>query len=219
MENTLLNGNVAKRAPHAEALPKPVLHPVLDHDSDEEKMVTIRHHFGKIMETLGLDLNDASLRDTPQRVAKMFVKELFQGLDDRNFPTITTFPNDYGYREMLVEKNISLYSCCEHHFLPIIGRAHVAYFPMEKVVGLSKLNRLVQFHARRPQVQERLTMQIAESLKDVLGTDDVAVHITADHLCVAARGVEDTHSATTTSYFGGLFQRTEERQAFLDAVR
>lgn len=219
MENTLLNGNAAKRAPHAEALPNPVLHPVHDHDNDEEKMAAIRYHFGKIMETLGLDLNDASLRDTPKRVAKMFVKELFTGLDQRNFPAITTFPNDYGYREMLVEKNISLYSCCEHHFLPIIGRAHVAYFPKDKVVGLSKLNRLVQYHARRPQVQERLTVQIAESLKEVLGTEDVAVHITADHLCVASRGVEDTHSATTTSHFGGRFQRTEERQAFLEAVR
>ena len=218
MEKELLNGNAAKRATHTEAWSNPVLHPMHDHDADEEKMVAIRHHFGKIMETLGLDLNDASLRDTPKRVAKMFVKELFTGLDQRNFPAITTFPNDYGYREMLVEKNISLYSCCEHHFLPIIGRAHVAYFPKDKVVGLSKLNRLVQYHARRPQVQERLTVQIAQSLKEVLGTEDVAVYITADHLCVAARGVEDTHSATTTSHFGGRFQRTEERQAFLHAV-
>ncbi len=153
------NGNAAETlqevnvAHHLHSVPKVL--------SEEEKIAVIRQHFGKIMKTLGLDMNDDSLRDTPQRVAKMFVKEVFSGLDERNFPTITTFANTYGYTEMLVEKDITLHSFCEHHFLPIIGKAHVAYFPGKKVVGLSKLNRLVGYYAKRPQVQERLTMQIA----------------------------------------------------------
>ena len=195
------------------------LHTVHHAATDEEKIATIRLHFAKIMEALGLDLADLSLRETPQRVAKMFVKEVFSGLDYRNFPSITTFPNDYGYGEMLVEKNISLHTFCEHHFLPIIGKVHVAYFPGEKVVGLSKLNRLVKFYARRPQVQERLSVQIAEGLQHMLGTEDVAVYIEADHLCVAARGVEDTRSATVTSFFGGRFKTPVERKGFLDAVK
>lgn len=182
-------------------------------------MAVIRHHFAKIMEALGLDLTDDSLRDTPKRVAKMFVQEVFSGLDEGNFPDITTFPNDYGYEGMLVEKNISLHTFCEHHFLPIIGKVHVAYMPTARVVGLSKLNRLVKHYARRPQVQERLTVQIAEGLQRVLGTEDVAVYIKADHLCVAARGVEDTRSATVTSFFGGRFRETEERRGFFEAVR
>ena len=191
------------------------LHPVQKLLSDEEKIAVICQHFGKIMETLGLDISDDSLRDTPQRVAKMFVKEVFSGLDERNFPTITTFDNSYGYSEMLVEKDITLHSFCEHHFLPIIGKAHVAYFPGKKVVGLSKLNRLVGYYAKRPQVQERLTMQIAQGMQEVLGTEDVAVYIAADHQCVASRGVEDTKSSTITSYFGGRFREAENRQAFL----
>ncbi len=196
---------------HLHAVPKP--------HSEEEKMATIRQHFAQIMETLGLDLTDPSLRETPQRVAKMFVKEIFSGLDERNFPAITTFPNNYGYEEMLVEKHISLHTFCEHHFLPIIGKVHVAYFPGEMVVGLSKLNRLVKFYARRPQVQERLTVQIAEGMQRVLGTEDVAVYIEADHLCVAARGVEDTRSATVTSFYGGRFKEPVQRKNFLESIR
>lgn len=207
----------------AEALPKVnvehYMRPVRRTLSDEEKIATIKEHFGKIMETLGLDLNDDSLRDTPQRVAKMFVKEVFSGLDERNFPSITTFENNYGYSEMLVEKNITLHSFCEHHFLPITGVAHVAYFPGKKVVGLSKLNRLVGYYSKRPQVQERLTMQIAQGMQEVLGTEDVAVYIEADHQCVASRGVEDTQSSTVTSYFGGRFRQAEERRAFLRELK
>ncbi len=203
----------------ATATTAPHLHSIACAPSAEEKMAVIRHHFGKIMEALGLDLNDPSLHETPQRVAKMFVEEVFSGLDVRNLPKITTFPNDYGYGEMLVEKNISLYTFCEHHFLPIIGKVHVAYFPGEKVVGLSKLNRLVRHYARRPQVQERLTMQIANGMQKVLGSEDVAVYIEADHLCVAARGVEDTKSATVTSFFGGRFRNPEGRGEFLRSIR
>lgn len=216
MRTAQANGRAAAQVPGS---PVPVLHAVGHGDGDEQKIAAIRHHFAQIMEALGLDLTDESLRETPQRVAKMFVKEVFSGLDERNFPKITTFPNDYGYGEMLVEKNISLHTFCEHHFLPIIGKVHVAYFPGEKVVGLSKLNRLVKFYARRPQVQERLTVQIAEGLQHVLGTEDVVVYIEADHLCVAARGVEDTKSATVTSFFGGRFKEPEERRSFLEAVR
>lgn len=194
------------------------LYPVHEAITESEKIETIKHHFGKIMETLGLDLKDDSLRETPQRVAKMFVKEIFSGLDERNFPTITTFENNYGYSEMLVERNITLHSFCEHHFLPIIGKAHVAYFPGSKVVGLSKLNRLVNFYAKRPQVQERLTMQIAQGMQRVLGTEDVAVYIEADHMCVASRGVEDTRSSTATSFYGGRFRVSEEREAFFKSL-
>ena len=208
-----MNTNAACRAPQTH------LHRLYKHGTDEEKMAVIRHHFAHIMAALGLDLADPSLSETPMRVAKMFVKEVFSGLDDRNFPSITTFPNDYGYGEMLVEKNISLHTFCEHHFLPIIGRVHVAYVPGEKVIGLSKLNRIVKHYARRPQVQERLTVQIAEGLQRVLGTQDVAVYDDADHLCVAARGVEDTKSATITSYYGGKFMEPQERRSFLEAVR
>ena len=213
-----LNGSLASEAPSKSISTGSHLYPVHEKFSESEKIETIRHHFGKIMETLGLDLTDDSLRDTPKRVAKMFVKEVFSGLDDRNYPTISTFDNSYGYTEMLVEKNITLHSFCEHHFLPIIGKVHVAYFPGKKVVGLSKLNRLVGFYAKRPQVQERLTMQIAKGIQEALGTEDVAVYIEADHLCVAARGVEDTKSSTVTSYFGGRFRQAEERQAFLREV-
>lgn len=212
-----MNSSTAE-APSVPAV-KHHLHPVPKMPSDDEKMEVIRHHFGKIMEALGLDLRDDSLRDTPQRVAKMFVKEVFSGLDERNFPSITTFDNRYGYAEMLVEKDITLHSFCEHHFLPITGVAHVAYFPGNKVVGLSKLNRLVGYYSRRPQVQERLTMQIAQGMQEVLGTEDVAVYIEADHQCVAARGVGDTKSSTVTSFHGGRFRRAEERQAFLDALK
>ncbi|MCO5273817.1 MAG: GTP cyclohydrolase I FolE [Flavobacteriales bacterium] len=215
MGSAQANGRVAARQPDD---PLPLLHPVPHGDGDTEKIAAIRHHFARIMEVLGLDLTDESLRETPQRVAKMFVNEVFSGLDDRNFPSITTFPNTYGYGEMLVERNISLHTFCEHHFLPIIGKVHVAYFPGEKVIGLSKLNHIVKHFARRPQVQERLTVQIAEGLQRVLGTEDVAVYVEADHLCVAARGVEDTKSSTVTNYYGGKFREPPERRGFLEAV-
>jgi GTP cyclohydrolase IA len=174
--------------------------------SDEAKMAGIAEHFHAIMELLGLDLTDDSLRGTPHRVAKMYVQELFRGLDPRNRPPVKMFGNEYRYAQMLVERNITLFSCCEHHFVPIIGKAHVAYVPGATVVGLSKLNRVVQHYARRPQVQERLTRQIAEELKHVLETDDVAVLIEADHLCVMSRGVNDTGSSTITAEYSGIFR-------------
>ena len=153
---------------------------------DQEKIDRIRFHFAEIMTVLGLDLNDESLRDTPNRVAKMYVKEVFSGLDPDNFPSISLFKNNYKYNQMLLERNITFYSYCEHHFVPIIGKAHVAYVPEKYVIGLSKLNRIVQYFSRRPQVQERLTEQIAESLKKHLQTESVAVVIEADHLCVSS---------------------------------
>lgn len=185
--------------------------------TDDEKIEKIRFHFAQIMETIGLDLTDDSLKDTPARVAKMYVKEIFSGLNEENYPNISLFENTYQYDQMLVEKNIQLYSYCEHHFVPIIGKVHVAYFPGKKVIGLSKINRLVQYFAKRPQVQERLTVNIGEGLKKALQTDSVAVYVEATHLCVASRGVNDTHSATTTSYFDGNFKSIENRQAFYAA--
>ena len=194
------------------------LYPVHEAITESEKIETIKHHFGKIMETLGLDLKDDSLRETPQRVAKMFVKEIFSGLDERNFPTITTFENNYGYSEMLVERNITLHSFCEHHLIPFFGKAHIAYIPDGKITGLSKIARVVDAFSRRLQVQERLTMQIAQGMQRVLGTEDVAVYIEADHMCVASRGVEDTRSSTVTSFYGGRFRVSEEREAFLKSL-
>lgn len=173
--------------------------------SDDEKKKTIAYHFEAIMETLGLDLKDDSLKGTPNRVAKMYVEEIFSGLDPKNKPKVAMFDNKYQYNQMLVEKNITFYSNCEHHFVPIIGKAHVAYISSGKVIGLSKLNRIVQYYAKRPQVQERLTNQIAEELKSVLETEDVAVIIDAKHLCVSSRGVKDDTSATVTTYYGGKF--------------
>jgi GTP cyclohydrolase IA len=187
--------------------------------SEREKINAITYHFGKIMETLGLDLDDDSLKDTPSRVAKMYVKEIFGGLDPKAFPAISLFENKYQYTEMLIEKDIQVYSCCEHHFIPFVGKAHVAYFPGEKVIGLSKLNRIVTYFARRPQVQERLTMDIANSLKEILETEDVAVVIEAKHFCVAARGVEDPCSSTSTSHFGGKFRIAENKAQFFEALR
>lgn len=186
--------------------------------SDEDKISKIEYHFTKIMDTLGLDLNDDSLIDTPRRVAKMYVKELFSGIDPKNKPEISLFENKYNYKNMLVEKNITVYSNCEHHFVPIIGRAHVAYIPNEKVIGLSKLNRIVQYYAKRPQVQERLTSQIADALKEILHHDDVAVYIEADHLCVASRGINDTNSNTITSVYSGQFENKEVRDTFLLSI-
>jgi GTP cyclohydrolase I len=173
---------------------------------DEEKIEAITGHFRAIMDELGLDLTDDSLAGTPRRVAKMFVQEWFKGLNPEHRPEVRLFENRYEYQQLLVERDITVFSCCEHHFVPIIGKAHVAYLPGQHVVGLSKLNRVVQYYARRPQVQERLTRQVAEHLRHSLGTPDVAVLIEADHLCVMSRGVNDTSSSTLTSEYGGRFQ-------------
>lgn len=187
--------------------------------SNDEKKTIIAEKFREIMETLGLDLTDDSLRGTPDRVAKMYVEEIFSGLDDRNKPKVALFDNKYKYNEMLVEKDITLYSNCEHHFVPIIGRAHVAYISNGKVIGLSKLNRIVRHFAKRPQVQERLTNQIANELKEILGTEDVAVVINAEHLCVASRGIEDTNSTTITASYSGKFKQESTKREFLDYIR
>lgn len=182
---------------------------------DEEKIEKIALHFGEIMDILGLDRTDDSLSGTPRRVAKMYVKEIFSGLNPANFPDIKLFENKYQYNQMLVEKNILFYSNCEHHFVPIIGKAHVAYISSGKVIGLSKINRVVQHFAKRPQVQERLTMQITEALKKVLETEDVAVVIDATHLCVSSRGVKDVNSSTVTSHFSGQFAQEQTKNEFL----
>lgn len=185
---------------------------------DELKIELIAKKFKDIMEVLGLDLTDDSLKDTPKRVAKMYVKEIFSGLNPENKPAITLFDNKYKFTEMLVEKSISVYSYCEHHFVPIIGKAYVGYFSNGKVVGLSKINRIVQYFSKRPQVQERLTVQIAEELKKALQTEDVAVIIDADHLCVASRGVKDVSSSTVTSSYHGKFLNNNTRNEFLKYV-
>ena len=186
--------------------------------SDDEKIELIESHFKTIMETLGLDMNDDSLKGTPRRVAKMYVQEIFSGLNPANTPSVALFENKYKYNEMLVEKNISFYSNCEHHFVPIFGKAHVAYISNGQVIGLSKLNRLVQYYAKRPQVQERLTMQIGTDLQKVLGTEDVAILIDAKHLCVASRGVEDDTSSTVTAFYGGKFKDEKIRNEFLKYI-
>ncbi len=183
--------------------------------SDEEKIKAIEQHFESIMNIMGLDLTDDSLKGTPHRVAKMYIKEIFQGLNPANKPKMALFENKYKYNEMLVEKNISFYSNCEHHFVPIMGKAHVSYISNGQVIGLSKLNRLVQYYAKRPQVQERLTMQIGKELQQILGTQDVAVVIDAKHLCVASRGVEDDTSSTVTAFYGGAFKQEEKKTEFL----
>jgi len=186
---------------------------------DEEKMKIIEGHFEKIMDTLGLDLTDDSLRGTPHRVAKMYVKEIFKGLNPMNMPKISVFENKYQYSEMLVEKDISLNSTCEHHFLPIVGKAHVAYISNGTVIGLSKINRIVDHFARRPQVQERLSVQIAEELKKVLDTEDVAIVIDAKHMCVSSRGIQDEGSATVTSAYSGKFKDPKVREEFLKYIQ
>ncbi|MDP4600174.1 MAG: GTP cyclohydrolase I FolE [Polaribacter sp.] len=178
--------------------------------SDEEKKKKITSLFAEIMDVMGLDLTDDSLKGTPNRVAKMYIDEIFSGLNPANKPKIALFDNKYQYNQMLVEKNITFYSNCEHHFVPIIGKAHVAYISSGKVIGLSKLNRIVQYYAKRPQVQERLTNQIAEELKTALQTENIAVIIDAKHLCVSSRGIKDDTSATVTSYFGGVFNTPEK---------
>ena len=187
--------------------------------SSDEKINIIKDDVQHIMETLGLDLSDDSLKGTPNRVAKMFVNEIFGGLDPANKPKASTFDNKYQYGEMLVEKNITLYSTCEHHFLPIVGRAHVAYISNGTVVGLSKMNRIVDYFAKRPQVQERLTIQIVKELQKVLNTKDVACVIDAKHLCVNSRGIRDIESSTVTSEFGGKFKNKETKREFLDYIQ
>jgi len=203
-------------------------HPVTSYDtplrddafllSDEEKIEKIEGHFREIMITLGLDLTDDSLNGTPKRVAKMFVKEAFSGLNPANRPHTRLFENKYEYDQMLVEKDITFYSHCEHHFVPIYGKVHVAYFSSGKVIGLSKINRFVQFFAKRPQVQERLTVQIGKELERVLNTTDVGVVIDANHMCVASRGVGDTNSKTGTAYFSGKFKDENTKREFLNYI-
>lgn len=188
-------------------------------ESDKDKIATIEEHFAHIMDALGLDLTDDSLRGTPRRVAKMFVNELFSGLDPELKPGMSTFENKYKYGEMLVEKNIVVYSTCEHHFLPIVGRAHVGYISSGRVIGLSKMNRIVDYFARRPQVQERLTKQVVRALQQALDTDDVACVIDAKHLCVNSRGIRDIESSTVTAEFGGAFKKDETRRDFLDYIQ
>lgn len=186
--------------------------------SDDEKIEKIQGLFKQIMETMGLDLNDDSLSGTPKRVAKMYVKEIFKGLNPENKPRIAVFDNKYNYNQMLVEKNITFYSACEHHFLPIIGTAHVGYISNGRVIGLSKINRLVQYYAKRPQVQERLALQILKELQSVLNTEDVAIIMEGKHLCVSSRGVEDTTSSTVTVEYGGKFKDKSVRDEFMNYI-
>tara|TARA_R110002073_G_scaffold72537_1_gene177120 strand:+ start:82801 stop:83484 length:684 start_codon:yes stop_codon:yes gene_type:complete len=187
--------------------------------TDEEKMRSIEGDVANILHTLGMDMTDDSLKGTPRRVAKMFVKEIFSGLNPQNKPKPSTFDNNYKYGEMLVEKNITVYSTCEHHLLPIVGKAHVAYISNGNVIGLSKMNRIVDFYAKRPQVQERLTMQVVQELQQALGTEDVACVIDAKHLCVNSRGIRDVASSTVTSEFGGKFKSDSVKREFLDYIK
>ena len=187
--------------------------------SDKEKIELIQDDVRHIMETLGLDLNDDSLNGTPKRVAKMFVNEIFGGLNPKLKPSASVFDNKYKYGEMLVEKNITVYSTCEHHLLPIVGKAHIAYVSNGTVVGLSKMNRIVDYFAKRPQVQERLTIQVVKELQNVLNTEDVACVIDAKHLCVNSRGIRDIESSTVTSEFGGKFKNKEIKREFLDYIK
>lgn len=185
---------------------------------DDLKIELIEKNFEKIMQVLGLDLTDDSLKGTPRRVAKMYVKEIFGGLNPKNKPDVKLFENKYNYDQMLVEKGITVYSNCEHHFVPIIGKAHVAYISSGKVIGLSKINRIVQYFAKRPQVQERLTVQIGNELKELLQTEHVAVVIDAEHLCVQSRGIQDTSSSTVTSYYSGSFKDNSTKKEFLSHI-
>lgn len=182
---------------------------------DDMKMELIEKHFRHIMEIMGLDLTDDSLKGTPKRVAKMYIKEVFSGLDPKNKPAIALFDNKYKYDQMLVEKDITVFSNCEHHFVPIYGKAHVAYISSGKVIGLSKLNRIVEYYSKRPQVQERLTVQIANELKEALQTEDIAVVIDAQHMCVQSRGIRDSGSSTVTAYYGGKFENEVTKKEFL----
>ncbi|PQJ78241.1 GTP cyclohydrolase I FolE [Polaribacter porphyrae] len=187
--------------------------------SDVEKITAIQYHFKMIMQELGLDLTDDSLAGTPYRFAKMYVKELFYGLKPDNKPKLSVFENKYGYNKVLIEQNINIDSSCEHHFLPITGKAHIGYIPKDKVIGLSKINRLVDYYAHRPQVQERLSLQILKDLQHILKTEDVIVVINAKHLCVSSRGIKDKNSFTTTIEYGGCFNNDLKRKEFLDIVK
>ncbi len=187
--------------------------------SDAEKMATIEKHFHIIMEEMGMDMTDDSLQGTPHRVAKMFIQEIFSGLNPANKPKISVFDNSYNYDKMLVEANISFNSTCEHHFLPIVGKAHIGYVSSGKVIGLSKLNRIVDYYSRRPQVQERLIMQIFNELKTVLETDNVIVVMEATHLCVSSRGIKDESSYTSTIQYGGIFNEKENRNDFFNLIK
>ncbi|MGA1029966.1 MAG: GTP cyclohydrolase I FolE [Flavobacteriaceae bacterium] len=187
--------------------------------SDDEKIVLIQEKVQDILQILGMDLNDDSLKGTPLRVAKMYVNEIFGGLKPEKKPKASTFKNNYRYGEMLVEKNITLYSTCEHHLLPIVGKAHLAYISNGSVVGLSKMNRIVDYYAKRPQVQERLTLQIVQEMQQILNTKDVACVIDAKHLCVNSRGINDISSSTVTSEFGGRFKSQELKQEFLNYIQ
>ncbi len=187
-------------------------------DDDIEKIESIKYHFGKIMEALGLNLDDPSLQKTPERVAKMYVNDVFKGLNKTNSPKISFFKNTSGYQEMILVDNITLYSYCEHHFVPFFGKAAVAYIPKDRVIGLSKINRIVQFVASKPQIQERLTMEIGEKFKELLKTEDIAIYIEANHLCVASRGVKDDNSMTTTTFFGGKFRKNKMKNRFLTSI-
>lgn len=186
--------------------------------SDEEKVEKIEKHFREIMTILGLDLTDDSLQGTPKRVAKMYVKEVFSGLNPKNRPVAKLFDNKYNYDQMLVEKDITFYSHCEHHFVPIYGKVHVAYVSSGNVIGLSKINRIVQYFAKRPQVQERLTVQIGKEMQRVLNTEHVGVVVDANHMCVASRGVGDTNSKTGTAYFNGKFKDEYTKREFLNYI-
>ena len=187
--------------------------------SDKEKIDIIEQKFFDILYTLGMDMTDDSLKGTPKRVAKMYINEIFSGLNPKNKPKASKFDNKYKYGEILVEKNITLYSTCEHHLLPIVGKAHIAYISNGSVVGLSKMNRIVQYYAQRPQVQERLTLQVVKALQQVLETDDVACIVDAKHLCVNQRGIKDVSSSTVTSEFGGIFKNQDKKQEFLDYIK
>ena len=203
---------------HSSSYETPMVKGAFDLDDVEKKKI-ISYHFSEIMKTMGLDLKDDSLKGTPNRVAKMFIDEIFSGLNPKNKPKISLFENKYQYNEMVLEKDVSFYSNCEHHFVPIIGRAHVAYKSSGKVIGLSKINRIVQYYAKRPQVQERLTNQIADDLKNILQTEDVSVLIYAKHLCVASRGVKDDTSETFTAHYGGVFQNKSTKAELFSALK
>ena len=186
--------------------------------TNDQKIEKIEYHVREILDALGMDLEDDSIKGTPQRVAKAYVNEIFGGLDPKRKPKASTFANNYEYGQMLVEKNIVVYSTCEHHLLPIIGRAHVAYISNGNVIGLSKMNRIVDYFAKRPQVQERMTMQVVEELQKALGTDDVACVVDAKHLCVNSRGIRDIDSSTVTSEFGGEFKNEAIKKEFLEYI-
>jgi GTP cyclohydrolase I len=218
LSNSPLNEDIEMEDEHVGGASDTPLRPDAFEMDDELKIELISKHFKEIMQILGLDLTDDSLKGTPRRVAKMYVQEVFSGLDPKNKPTARLFENKYKYDQMLVEKDITFYSHCEHHFVPIYGKAHVAYFPNGKVIGLSKINRIVQYYAKRPQVQERLTIQIAEELKKVLHTEHVAVVMDATHMCVSSRGVNDTNSQTGTAHFSGKFRENDFKNEFLNYI-